>query len=117
MGDVLLEGACHAGSCAFHSLTLPTPLLIPLPSPLPPPLNPPNAPFHPTSPTASCPILHGTHSHPTPLPPQASSVEEIRQLEEQVLLAINATSAQALLEGSEVYDMLVALQVGEFGRG
>lgn len=38
---------------------------------------------------------------------------EIVVLEERVLSAINVTSTEALLEESEVFSMLVALQVRE----
>ena len=44
------------------------------------------------------------------LPPQARAEQEIANLEEQMLVAINKTSTEELLGESEVYNMLVALQ-------
>jgi len=49
---------------------------------------------------------------------QAKNSAEIVVLEEKVLEAINVTSTEALLEESEVFNMLVALQVrGGWGAG
>jgi dynein heavy chain len=42
---------------------------------------------------------------------RAKNASEIASLEEQVLRAINTTRVEALLEESDVYNMLVALQV------
>ncbi|GFH29588.1 uncharacterized protein HaLaN_28274 [Haematococcus lacustris] len=45
---------------------------------------------------------------------RAKNALEIQSLEDQVLHAINTTSTEALLEESEVFNMLVALQASAY---